>query len=65
MFPKVIEYLEKSNTQMNTNISNQIDYKNPSNTNQINRVQNIRFIVWNCKLVVSLVLAIFTFTCLY
>ena len=41
---KVIEYLEQ-------NIRKQIDCKTPSNTKQMNRLQNIRIEIWKYKAV--------------
>ena len=42
MFSKVVECFEKSNTRGIQNIHKQIDDRKSSNTNQMNRVQNIR-----------------------
>ena len=44
VFSKVIECLEQ-------NIRKQIEYKRPSNTEQINRVQNIPTEIWKYKAV--------------
>ena len=44
VFSKVIECLEQ-------NIRNQIDYKRPSNTRQINWIQNIQIEMWKYKAV--------------
>ena len=41
---KVIEYFEQ-------NIRKQIDCKTPSNTKQMNRLQNIRIEIWKYKAV--------------
>ena len=42
MFSKVVECFEKSSTRGIQNIHKQIDDRKSSNTNQMNRVQNIR-----------------------
>ena len=62
---KVIECLEQ-------NIRKQIDCKRPSNTKQMNRLQNIRIEMWKYKAVgnakqnqVKLVLAVFVSAYLY
>ena len=44
VFSKVVECLEQ-------NIRNQIDYKGPSNTKQINWIQNIQIEIWKYKAV--------------
>ena len=44
VFSKVVECLEQ-------NIRNQIDYKRPSNTKQINWIQNIQIEIWKYKAV--------------